>query len=71
MKNMIKIAAGSALTIILTTFTLGVVNGSGSKQYTTEDIPGVGWAVKVSKAAGKAIGEKMRKPEPNPTSYLN
>ena len=65
MRNMIKIAAGTALTIILTVFTLGIINGSGSKQYTTEDIPGIGWALKVTKAAGKTIGEKMRNPGSN------
>ena len=66
MKNMVKIAAGTALTTILTVFALGVINGSSSKQYTSEDIPVIGWALKVSNAAGKTIGEKMRTPEPNP-----
>lgn len=64
MKNVIKIAVGTALTTILTTFTLGIINGSGSKQYTAEDIPGIGWVMKVTKTAGKSIGEKIRSPEP-------
>lgn len=67
MKNVIKIVIGTALTIIFTTFVLSIINASGNKNYTTEDIPGIGWTIKVTKEAGKALGEKMRKPK-TPTS---
>lgn len=66
MKEIIKIAAGTALTVIFTVFTLGIINGSGPKQYSAKDIPGLGWTLKVSEQAGRSLGEKMRKSEPSP-----
>lgn len=67
MKDVIKISVAVVVTVVLTVFTLGIVNGSTGKSYKAEDIPGFGWLVKVTDSAGRTIGEKMRKEQPKST----
>ncbi len=67
MKDVIKISIGVVLTVVLTVFTLGIINGSTGKNYSVKDIPGVGWVVKATDSAGRTIGEKMRKTPPQQT----
>lgn len=60
MKDVAKICLGVTMTVILTVFMLGIVNGSQDKNYSVTDIPLFGSIIKATDTAGNSLGQKMK-----------
>lgn len=60
MKDVAKICLGVTMTVILTVFMLGIVNGSQGTHYSANDIPLLGTVIRATDTAGNSLGQKMK-----------